>query len=80
MQKLSELYTLDAVDDLIDEICRNMPPGFRRIVDSGTWSPEERARDMKIDAVCKALERRAQLEEEIRSGFRDPSGVLNIRV
>lgn len=59
---LSQLYTVKEVDDFIDhEICRDCPE-IRTRAEGGRWTVEERAANSKLDAVCKALERRAELE------------------
>ena len=64
MHPLSDLSTVQEVNDLIDEIYRNMPPEFRARVEMGHWGAAQRAEEPKLDAVCKALERRAQLLAE----------------
>lgn len=65
MRELSEMTLPSEVDAFIDEICRNMPPGwFHARAEAGSWTSKERAADPKLDAVCKALERRAKLEKE----------------
>jgi len=66
MRELSGLSTVQEVDAFIDlEICRNLPLGFRTQVEAGNWSAEERSANPKLDAVCKALERRAELQREV---------------
>lgn len=80
MKDLYEMYTVAEVDEFIDHICWNMPPGFRAEVESRMWTAAERAASMKLDAVLKALARRQELEEEIRSGIRAPDGILNVPV
>lgn len=61
MESLSELRTVAEADEFIDnQICRHMP-GLRARAESREWSTEERAADMKLDAVLNALERRAEL-------------------
>lgn len=81
MQNLKDLFTIKDVDDFIDyQICRYLPLLRAKVESRCDWSTAERAADSKLDAVCRALERRAELECEIRSGFRAPDGNLNIRV
>jgi len=79
MKDISELYTPAEVDARIDEICRNMP-GLRAKVESGDYTAAERASDPKVDAVCRALERRAELEGEITRGERAPTGEVHHHV
>lgn len=80
MIDIFQLYTLEQVDDFIDyEICRNLP-GLRAKAESSKWTATERATNPKLDAVLKALERRAELLEEVRSGIRGSDGHLNILV
>lgn len=62
MKELSAMYTVAEVETLIDEICRHLPE-LRAKAESGTWTTEERATNSKLDAVCKALERRTVLKE-----------------
>jgi len=63
MKSLSELSTVQEVDAFIDEqICRYLP-GLRKKAESREWTAGERAADAKLDAVCKALERRNELQE-----------------
>ena len=68
MQNLSDLSTVQEVDDFINEqICRDLPPKFRARIEAGECTAEERAADPKIDAVCKALGRRTELEQEVHT-------------
>lgn len=76
MQTLQELYTPGAVDTFIDTvICRHMPATFQQEL-KARWpnvTKEEREACAKVDAVCKALERRDELTHEIATGLRDPA-------
>jgi len=77
MKSLADLSTVEEVDDFIDnQICRHMP-GLRARAESHEWIAEERAGDPKLDAVYKALERRAQLAKRVETTFCDSGGVLN---
>ena len=79
MKTLPEHYTVAEVDDLISEIERHTP-GLRQRAESGECTAAKRAGDMKLDAMCRALERRAELQNEIQSGLRSPDGSLNAHV
>lgn len=80
MKDPKALYTVAEADALIEEIGRHVL-GLEGRVESRTWTAEERATDPKFDAMCGALERRAELEAEIKGGIRSPDGtLLNIRV
>jgi len=61
MLSLTDLSTVEEVDDFIDyEICRYLP-GFRTEVESRAWTAEERSKNPKLNAVLNALARRAEL-------------------
>jgi len=63
MKSLIEMCTAAEVDAFVDgQICRHLP-ALRAKAESREWSAAERAADPKLDAVCKALERRAQLQK-----------------
>lgn len=79
MKNLSELYIVKDVDDSIDQMCLHCP-GLRARAMSGEVTATERASEPKLDAVLKAFERRAELQEEVRMGIRDPDGNLNVPV
>lgn len=80
MKELHELHTLREVDALIDEIGRHLWFDLQARAKSRQWSPEERTVNPKLDAMLKALERRAELETEIKTGLRSPTGELDVRV
>ena len=60
MKELREMQTVEEVDDLIGEIGRDMP-GLRYYAEAGKFSAKDRAESPKLDAMCKALERRAEI-------------------
>lgn len=66
MRTLAEMRTVEEVDLFINEITRHLPELHAK-AESRQWSAAERAADMKLDAVCEALERRAVLQEKIRA-------------
>lgn len=79
MRGLAEIYTVEDIDAFIEEIGRNDFNLLAR-AEARSYSAAERAADPKLDAMLKALERRAELTEEIGSGRRSPDGTLNVRV
>jgi hypothetical protein len=60
MKSPRECKTLKEIDDLIEETGRHMPQ-LEAEARSRNWSAAERAANFKIDAMCRALERRAEL-------------------
>lgn len=83
MHTLDQLFTPEDVDTFIDqEVCRNMPPGFR-LEWEAKWPEHITTADrtsVKVDALCRALARRDELRAEIASHMRSSDGILNIRV
>lgn len=66
MKRLEEC-TVTEVDWLIDHIGRNMPLGFEKLAMSGSVTKTERQNNQKLDAMCKALERRRELVGQSRA-------------
>lgn len=66
MQTLKEMSTTKDVDDFIKEICRHMPDpqGFRRKAETSDYTAAERAKDAKLDALCNALARLAEISAQ----------------
>ncbi len=79
MKDLSQIYTIAEAEAFIEMVGRNQS-GLRERAESRAWTAAERAAEPKLDAMCKALERLKELQDEIRTGFRSPDGILNIRV
>jgi len=75
MREPSELHTPEDVDALIAEIGRYDPDLRNRAVEH--LHSHTNSTDPKLNAMCNALRRRAELEEEIRIGIRSAEGVLN---
>ena len=84
MKNLEDLFTVRQVDEFIDEICRNLSPdacvALRARAEASNMTSTERAKEPKLDAVCKALERRVELQKEVRESIRDLDGHVNVRV
>ncbi len=78
MRELSQMLTVEEVDEFIEEICRNSPPELLARAESRKWNTEERTADAKLDAVCKALERRAELASEPVIIFRSLDGFSSV--
>ena len=62
MKILEDMQTVTEIDWLIDQIVRNMPLGFEKLARSGSVMEAERQDKHKLDAMCKALKRRRELE------------------
>lgn len=62
---LSELNSVEEVDAFIDQqICRDLPM-LRADFEAGKYTPADCQESPKLDALRKALERRAELLREV---------------
>ncbi len=77
MKPPNEIYTVEDINLLIDEICRNGPGDLEARAKSRHWTSAERAAEPRLDAVLIALARRDELTAEIAKGTRSPDGSLN---
>lgn len=60
MKELSEMYGIKEIDELIEQILRN-DASVLAVATSGRYTAEERAKSPRLNALCNALERRAEL-------------------
>ena len=70
---LEDLLTPAAVDAFIEDINE---PELLATAKKGSYTQCHRMQDLKLDAVCKALEWRQKLVDQIESGKRLPTGEL----
>lgn len=80
MKTLHEMYTPEEVQKLIAEIERHEPLGSNLQDAARHSTPEEREENPRLKAMWEALSRLDELQEEIRSTFRNRDGTLNVRV
>lgn len=80
MKGPAECFTLPEIEGLITEISRDTP-GLRAQAESREWTTEERWTSQKLNAMCIALDRRREIQQEIDVGIRSPvDGELNFQV